>query len=166
MTTDEIVRALRCVSAPGGPTGDCTKCLYWKKEQLNDKLKEKFGTDEWTSCDCDKVGIDAANLIERLRAENADLYKEIEWKDMVIALAQRKQAEAEAERDALREKQRWIPVSEKLPEYDMPQLALTAGDEVLIANYAYGEWFDTWGQDVDVAHWMPLPEAAEEGEKP
>lgn len=31
----------------------------------------------------------------------ADLRKEIEWKDMVIALAQRKQAEAEAERDAL-----------------------------------------------------------------
>ena len=30
----------------------------------------------------------------------ADLRKEIEWKDTVIALAQRKQAEAEAERDA------------------------------------------------------------------
>ena len=43
---------------------------------------------------------DAANLIECLTAENADLRKEIEWKDMVIALAQRKQAEAEAERDA------------------------------------------------------------------
>ena len=42
----------------------------------------------------------AADLIERLTAENADLRKEIEWKDMVIALAQRKQEEAEAERDA------------------------------------------------------------------
>lgn len=42
----------------------------------------------------------SADLIERLTAENADLRKEIEWKDMVIALAQRKQAEAEAERDA------------------------------------------------------------------
>jgi hypothetical protein len=42
----------------------------------------------------------AADLIERLTAENADLCKEIEWKDMVIALAQRKQAEAEADRDA------------------------------------------------------------------
>ena len=39
-------------------------------------------------------------MIERLTAENAALRKEIEWKDMVIALAQRKQAEAEAERDA------------------------------------------------------------------
>lgn len=43
----------------------------------------------------------AADLIERLTAENADLRKEIEWKDMVIALAQREQAKAEAERDAL-----------------------------------------------------------------
>ena len=45
----------------------------------------------------------AADLLERLTAENADLRKEIEWKDMVIALAQRKQTEAEAERDALLE---------------------------------------------------------------
>lgn len=43
----------------------------------------------------------AADLIERLTAENADLRKEIEWKDMVIALAQKEQAKAEAERDAI-----------------------------------------------------------------
>ena len=83
----------------------------------------------------------AADLIERLTAENA---------------------KAEAERDALLEKKRWILVSKKEPEYDMPQLAMTSDGEVLIANYAYGEWFDTWGQDVDVTHWMPLPEAPEE----
>ena len=34
------------------------------------------------------------DLAVQLAAENADLRKEIEWKDMVIALAQRKQAEA------------------------------------------------------------------------
>lgn len=72
----------------------------------------------------------ALDLIERLTAENA----------------------------ALREKQRWIPVEEKTPEYDMPQLALNADGDALIANYAYGEWFDTWGQDVEVTHWMPPPE--------
>lgn len=42
----------------------------------------------------------AADLIERLTAENADLRKELEWKDMVIALAQREQKKAETERDA------------------------------------------------------------------
>ena len=86
----------------------------------------------------------ALDLIERLTAENA---------------------KAVAERDALREKKRWISVTEKTPEYDMPQLALNADGDALIANYAYGEWFDTWGQDVEVTHWMPLPEATEEGDK-
>ena len=63
---------------------------------------------------------------------------------------------------ALREEQRWISVTEKTPEYDMPQLALNADGDALIANYAYGEWFDTWGQDVEVTHWMPLPELPKE----
>lgn len=64
--------------------------------------------------------------------------------------------------EALREKQRWISVTEKTPEYDMPQLALNADGDALIANYVYGEWFDTWGQDVEVTHWMPLPEQPKE----
>ena len=37
---------------------------------------------------------EAADLIRQLTAENAGLCKEIEWKDMVIALAQREQAKA------------------------------------------------------------------------
>ena len=130
--TKEIVQALRCTSTPGGPTGDCEKCPYWKTEQLTAEQKEKLGVDTWTSCDIDKVGTDAADLIERLTAENAEL----------------------------REKKRWISVTEKTPEYDMPQLALNADGDALIANYAYGEWFDTWGQDVEVTHWMPLPLSA------
>lgn len=84
-------------------------------------------------CSFDEVHAGAVAAIERLTAENA----------------------------ALREKQRWISVTEKTPEYDMPQLALNADGDALIANYAYGEWFDTWGQDVEVTHWMPLPDAAE-----
>ena len=41
----------------------------------------------------------AADLIERMTADVADLRKEIEGKDMVIAIAPRTQANAEAERD-------------------------------------------------------------------
>lgn len=80
MTGKEVAQALRCTSTPGDHTSNCEQCPYWKKEQLNGRLKEKLGTDTWTSCDVDKVGTDAADLIERLTAENA---------------------KAEAERDAL-----------------------------------------------------------------
>lgn len=100
MTDKEIMRALRCTSTPGDHTSNCEQCPYWKKEQLNGQLEEKFGTDTYASCDIDKAGLDAADLIERLTAENADIRKEIEWKDMVVALAQKEQAKAEAERDA------------------------------------------------------------------
>ena len=79
MTDKEIVQALRCCAE-----GECKDCaMHEDKQRCQENLLDK-----------------AADLIERLTAENADLGKEIEWKDMVIALAQRKQAEAEAERDA------------------------------------------------------------------
>lgn len=76
MTEKEIVQALRCC-ASGESEEECP-------------FTKKYGCDG-----CPKV---SADLIERLTAENADLRKELEWKDMVIALAQRKQAKAEAEK--------------------------------------------------------------------
>lgn len=112
MTEKEIVQALRCCQS-GAP---CARCPVVSDQNCVNVMHK-----------C------AADLIERLTAENA----------------------------ALREKKRWISVTEKTPEYDMPQLVLNADGDALIANYAYGEWFDTWGQDVEVTHWMPLPEAPE-----
>lgn len=73
MTDKEIIQALRCTSTPGGPQEDCTGCTYYRKEQLDAELKEKLGVDTWPSCDVNKVGMDAADLIERLTAENAAL---------------------------------------------------------------------------------------------
>ena len=79
MTDKEIIQALRCCAE-----GECKGCdMHEDKQRCQEDLLDK-----------------AADLIERLSAENADLRKEIEWKDMVIALAQREQAKAEAERDA------------------------------------------------------------------
>ena len=79
MKPKEIVQALRCCVF-GVPCQNCP-------EASNDHCM-------------DDVHMFAADLIERLTAENADLRKEIEWKDMVISLAQKEQAKAEAERSA------------------------------------------------------------------
>lgn len=70
MTDQEIVQALRCCERE--KCGDSSQCPLYS----------------------DSDGI------THLSGQTADLRKELEWKDMVIALAQRKQAEAEAERDA------------------------------------------------------------------
>ena len=79
MTYKEIIRALRCCAE-----GECKDCaMHEDKQRCQENLLDK-----------------SADLIERLTADVADLRKELEWKDMVIALAQRKQVEAEAERDA------------------------------------------------------------------
>ena len=86
MKETDIVQALRCCAKGLGHDDACENC---KVGEIQDRREY--------------IEFAAANVIERLTAENADLCKEIEWKDMVIALAQRKQAEAEAERDALLE---------------------------------------------------------------
>ena len=138
MKDKEIVQALRCTSTPGDHTSNCEQCQYWKKEQLNWRLKEKLGTDTWTRCDIDKVGLDAADIIERLTAENA----------------------------ALREKvPQWISVEERRPE---PGKRVLATDGVFVGEayrtsadtwrrYDGIAMRDCLGSIV--THWMPLPSA-------
>lgn len=161
MTNEEIVKALRCLRVETGSLS-CLGCGYEH------------------SCNVHGCQIlrEAAAQFEHFTAENRALRSALTSRPAKRAQKQARdasvtflremakelnaqRAEAEAERDALREKKRWISVTEKTPEYDMPQLALNADGDALIANYAYGEWFDTWGQDVEVTHWMPLPEAPE-----
>ena len=92
MTDKEIIQALR-ICATHKDKG-CGLCPQRKYVRCTERLADE-----------------AITMIERLTAENVilpdgeasaieSLQKEIEWKDRVIALAQRKQAEAEAERDA------------------------------------------------------------------
>ena len=162
MTTDEIVRALRCCAdhscsakCPAFPAGlDCREEMH--KEVLA--------------------------LIKRLTAENAvlpngeasaieSLRKEIEGKDMVIALAQRKQAEAEAERDAMRERvPQWISVEDRLPEVWKNERTGELVNYIVRSPYFgvdignYHKEAGTWlcmGLPCTVTHWMPLPEAPE-----
>lgn len=151
MKNEEIVRALRCVSTAGGENA-CEYCPYWKEEEVPEEERPIYGADTMHSCDVDRVGLDGADLIERLTARCARYAEE-------IAVAQ--------------ERQRWIPVTERLPE-------ATDGDYVL----ACVTWKDTHIDyqnavvmafvseeglvDVEmdcvldgVTHWMPLPEGPE-----
>ena len=144
MTGQEIVQALRCTSTPGGLHEDCTGCPYYRKEQLDAELKEKLGVDTWPSCDVNKVGMDAADLIERLTAENA----------------------------ALREKvPQWISVEDRLPIDRLSKYLVafrdTGGSIVDMARYfpSDGWTCDNWEVPQNlITHWMPLPDSPEEGE--
>lgn len=111
----------------------------------------------------ERLADEAITMIERLTAENAELRKEIEWKDMVIALAQRKQVEAEAERNALIEqiKERHDCMDCKHNDFcKFPGAIFFDCMNCVTKNCPcagccdYSRW-----------EWRGLPEAPEEGEK-
>ena len=124
MTEKEIIQALRC------------------GEDANGTPRPEPSDGEIVCYDPLKLA--AADLIERLTAENADLRKEIEWKDMV---------------------------DDRHPK---PGTRVLATDGVFVGE-AYRTSADTWRRYDGIAmrdcigsvvtHWMPLPEAPEEGEK-
>lgn len=81
---------------------------------------------------------------------------------------------AEAERDALREEQRWIPVTERMPntipcnagtEYSEAVIVWTTGNKAMIAVWdgidliCPIDFWEAWGEEI--THWMPLPGAPE-----
>ena len=145
MTEKEIVQALRCCAE----IGECEKCPI---------------DAEATWDDCRKRDVEAADMIERLTAENA----------------------------ALREKQRWIPVTERMPEERalvnvvwvnrVPEPYYKKIKGVPFSDTACfyrGRWYwdspvvldllAEYGEDnldlvddaVEITHWMPLPKAPE-----
>lgn len=59
------------------------------------------------------------------------------------------------------ESRRWIPVSERLPEYGQEVIIYT-GNTLKPIVIAYTFWkadYDTW---LHVTHWMPMPEGPED----
>lgn len=151
MTNEEIVRALRCCAKGLGHDDACENC---KVGEIQDRREY--------------IEFAAANVIERLTAENA----------------------------ALREKQRWIPVTERPPEervlvnvvwvnrvpepYYKKIKGVPFSDTAcfyrgrwywdspavldLLAEYGEDE-IDLVDEAVEITHWRPLPEAPEEGGK-
>lgn len=130
MTGQEIVRALRCCAKGLGHDDACENC---KVGGIKDRREY--------------IEFAAANVIERLTAENAAMRE--------------KQAEAEAERDALLGK--WISIDGTLPA---PGMRVLATDGVFVGE-AHRTSANTWRRYDGMAmrdcigsvvtHWMPLP---------
>lgn len=146
MTEKEVAQALRCCAKGLGHDDECENC---KVGEIQDRREY--------------IEFAAANVIERLTAENA----------------------------ALREKRRWIPVTERLPDERDAVIILLKDGQVfrgeIRERIALPEWwyfYDASDTDMDmlgvmyplfddglwlhenpVVAWMPLPEAPEEGGK-
>lgn len=56
--TTDLVAAMRCSFQAPTPSPPCTTCAYRVVETLDGK--------EYTSCDCDRIGMDAADRLEEL----------------------------------------------------------------------------------------------------
>lgn len=127
MTDKEIVQALRCCAKGLGHDDACENC---KVGEIQDRREY--------------IEFAAANVIERLTAENA----------------------------ALREKQRWIPVTERMPELEVPVLVLDRRGNMivrtlrrLVSDKEAVFRPDGLAPRKNITHWMPLPGAPEEGDK-
>lgn len=66
--TKELIKALRCSATPGA-NHNCEVCKYGLFEEYDEKLPVPFdieinGVKYYKSCDCDRMVLDAADLIE------------------------------------------------------------------------------------------------------
>lgn len=190
MTDKEIIQALRCMAtrderrdceiAKRSQLG-CAECISSYIRDAANAI-ERLTAENTALREGESLGkakrpqkIAYEKSIEFLRAltdgqsdEIKSFRRELEWKDMVIALAQKEQEKAEAERDALREKvPQWVSVDDRHPK---PGTRVLATDGVFVGE-AYRTSADTWRRYDGIAmrdcigsvvtHWMPLPEAPE-----
>ena len=145
MTDKEIIQAQRICFRDLDDGAACPNCPLYGNENC---LAEVMGG--------------AADLLERLSGASADLRKEIEWKDKVIALAQRKQAEAEAERDALREYAKLFTGCDTCKHSNYCK---TDSECNACAQDVKGNCYCKDCERGSNWEWRGLPEAPEEGEK-
>ena len=184
MTDKEIIRALRLCSCETS-TRNCPTCpLSGNDDCVTDALREAADIIERLTAENTALREGASlgkakrpqkkayeKSIEFLRAltdgqsdEIKSLRRELEWKDMVIALAQREQAKAEAVRDALLEYVKTMQECEMCKNDTFCHLREPMEDDCQHCQRVSDcpcqkcEENNCW-------EWRGLPEAPEEGEK-
>lgn len=71
MNATEIIKALRRSSSVV-PNRECGKCAYFYRDEPSPEIAEQYGAVPdycWESCDCDRIALDAADMIEQLLKE-------------------------------------------------------------------------------------------------
>lgn len=67
VNAEEVIRALRCSTSAGGENFPCSDCRYLIKEPIpKEMIRWAKGEKYWATCDCDRIALDAADLLENL----------------------------------------------------------------------------------------------------
>ena len=119
MTREEIARGLRCSASTGEK--DCGKCPWG--------IREEFEGGAWESCDCDRMAVEAADLLENDGSQILALQRELELKraqlDCASASAEKLRRQNGELRDAAAlvtrlaadaAEREWISAAERMPE--------------------------------------------------
>lgn len=140
--TTDLIAALRCSSSVPSAQLDCRTCAFHMEETVDGK--------DYAGCECDRILVDAADKIEELVDRCARYAEEIA---------------------VLQEKQKWVDVGARQPEYGVPVLAVASGkagnitlcDAVVFATFYDGWELDDYPQaeDVTVKWWLPMAESPE-----
>jgi hypothetical protein len=187
MTGQEIVKALRCCAKGLGHDDACENCKVGEIQDRREYIEfaaanviERLTAENVALREGASLGkvkrpqkIAYEKSIEFLRAvtdgqsdEIKRLRRELEWKDRVIALAQRKQAEAEAERDALIEQIKERHDCMDCKHNDFCEFDGADGDIIFDCMNCMKEGCPCAGCcDSSCWEWRGLPEESEEGEK-
>lgn len=136
--TTDLVTAMRCSCQAPTSSPPCTTCAYRVVESLDGK--------EYTGCDCDRMGMDAADRLEELV-------------DRCVRYAE--------EIAVLREKVKWVDVREKLPERDghyLCRYVFGSGGGGFYGTLDYyaidpkPHFQHEGAHGMTVTHWMDIPE--------
>ena len=124
-------------------------------------------------CDMDSVAYDTWELCGLDHVCKRDCRKPTPCKipTMVRKLFEYEKLGTVEELAALKERMRWIPVSERLPDSEADVLAITKQFGIAVSRYHrslnYPQLDSGWfchSQRVSVTHWMSLPEAPKEAD--
>lgn len=145
--------------------GSAESAFYWNSddksfvEKIADHLIANGVTVKAEEGDTELRLFQLTRECERLKSKNDDLAKAINALDCENSLLIEK---IRSERT-----QRWIPVTERLPENRGEVLVCTKNEyygtqNVSKAKFYCGDWHGQGGRWTNVTHWMPLPEPQKE----